>query len=109
MDKSNSHINHGFKFETTKLTRVDKIVGSCIELKIFSDYFLNELANCIEEDDRPEGFRRVIQFFVRFRNDDHSRSFEIQRPIFYFNICISDADDKIKIIIIFENNLQVAL
>jgi len=58
--KSYSCINHRFKFETTELTRVDKIVQSHIELKMFSDYFLNKLANCIEENNRPEGFGRAI-------------------------------------------------
>ena len=108
MSKSNSHINRGFKFEATELTRVDELVRSRIELKTFSDNFLNEFANCIEEDDRPEGFGGVVHFFVGFRDDDHSGSLEMQRPISYFNTCISNVDDKIETIIIFENNLQVA-
>ena len=107
--KSNSHINHRFKLEATELTRMDKIVWNCIKLEAFSDDFLNELANCIEEDNRPKGFERVVWFLVRFRNYDHSGSFEMQGPISYFDISISNANNDIEIIIIFENSFQLTL
>ena len=106
--KSNSHINRRFKLETTELTRMDKIIWSHIELEAFSDDFLNELVNCIEKDDRPKDFERVIWFLVGFRNYNCSGSFEMWGPISYFNISISDVNDKIETIVIFENNLQVA-
>jgi len=76
-------------------------------LKTFTNDFLNEFANHIEEYNRPEGFGEIIRLFVGFRNDDHSGSLEMQRPISYFNTYISDVNDKIETIIIFENNLQM--
>jgi len=39
---------------------MDKIIWSHIELEVFSNDFLNKIANYIEEDDRPKGFGRVI-------------------------------------------------
>jgi len=86
---------------------VDELVQHHIELKTFTNDFLNEFANCIEEDNRPEGFERIIHLFVGFGDDDCSGSLKMQRPISYFNTCISDVDDKIETIIIFENNLQM--
>ena len=105
--KSDSCINRRFKLETTELTRMDKIIWSHIELEAFSDDFLNKFAGCIEEDDRPKGFGRVIWFLVGFRDYNYSRSFEMQGPISYFNTNISNADNDIEIIIIFENSFQV--
>ena len=77
MSKSNSCINHGFEFEATELTRVDELIRRHIELKMFTDDFLNEFANCIEEDNRPEGFGGIIHLFVGFGDDDHSGSLEM--------------------------------
>ena len=105
--KSNSCINHRFKLETTELTRMNKIIWSHIELEVFSNDFLNELADCIDEYDKPKGFGRVILFLVGFRDYDHSGFFEMWGPIFYFDTSISDADNDIETIIIFENSFQV--
>ena len=86
---------------------MDKIVWSCIELEVFSDDFLNELADCIEEDNRPKGFGRIVWFLVGFRDYDHSKSFEMQGLISYFDTSISNANNDIETIIIFENSFQV--
>ena len=54
--KSNTCIYSGLEFETTKLTRMNKFIWSCIELKSFSNDFLNKLAYYIEKDNWPEYF-----------------------------------------------------
>jgi len=77
VSKSNSCINHEFEFEATKLTRVDELVQCHIELKTFTNDFLNEFANCIEEDNRPKGFWGIIYLFVGFGDDDYSGSLEM--------------------------------
>jgi len=56
MDKNNAHIYSRLEFETTKLTRMNKFIWSCIELKSFSNDFLNKLAYCIEKDNWSEYF-----------------------------------------------------
>ena len=81
VSECNTHIYHWFEFETTKLTRVDEVIWCCVELKSFSDYLLNEFANCVEKGNRPEQFRRIIWFLVQFKNDNRSGSFEMWRPI----------------------------
>ena len=88
---------------------MDKIIGSHIKLETFFNDFLNELANCIEKYDRPECFGRVIQFLVGFWDNDHSRSFEMRRLISYFDTSVSNADNEIETVIIFENDLQMTL
>jgi len=77
VSKSNFCINRGFEFEATKLTRVDELVQCHIELKTFTNDFLNEFANRIEEDNRPKGFGEIIHLFVGFGDDDCSRSLEM--------------------------------
>ena len=52
-----------------------------MELKSIADDFLNKFSYRIEENNRSEKFRGIIQFLVRFEDDDRHRSFEIRRPI----------------------------
>ena len=66
-----------------------------MKLKTFTNDFLNEFANCIEENNRFKSLRKVIQFFVRFRNNDYSRLFEMQRLIIYFNTSVSNANNDV--------------
>jgi len=81
MGKNNTHIYSGLEFETTKLTKMNKFVWSCIELKSFSYDFLNELAHYIEKDNWPKYFGQIVRFFVWFRDDYCGRYFEMRRPI----------------------------
>jgi len=48
--KSDTRINSRFEFETTKLTRVDEVIHYYIELKSFSNNFLDELAHSVEKN-----------------------------------------------------------
>ena len=41
-----------------------------MELKTVTNDFLDELARSIEKNDRPKGFRSIIQLFIRFWNDN---------------------------------------
>ena len=48
-----------------------------IKLKSFTNTFLNEFTDYVEEDNGSERFRRVIWFFVGFRYDNRSWYFEM--------------------------------
>ena len=48
-----------------------------IKLKSFTNTFLNEFTDYVEEDNGSERFRRVIWFFVGFRYDNGSWYFEM--------------------------------
>ena len=56
---------------------MNEIVWDLIELKSFTDNFLNEFTNCIEKDNRSERFKRLIWLFVEFRYDNGSWYFKM--------------------------------
>ena len=79
--ESNSSINCQTLFKSTQLTQINEIVWDQIELKSFTNNFLNEFTDHIEKDNGSERFGRVIWLFVRFRYDNGSWCFEIWCPI----------------------------
>jgi len=50
MGKSDTCINSRFEFETAELTKVDEVIRCHIELKSFSNNFLDEFAHSVEKD-----------------------------------------------------------
>ena len=49
--KDDSSISHRLLFQTTQLTRMNEVIRNRLELKSFTNDFLNEFAYCIEEND----------------------------------------------------------
>ena len=75
------------------MTRVNEIVFDDVELKSFSDHLFNEFANSVEEDDRVEEFRTVINWLVWLRDDNRGRAFEVIGPVFQVDACIHNVDN----------------
>ena len=51
MSEYNSCIYGRSLFETSKLTRMNKVIGDHMELETFSNHFFKEFFNSIEEND----------------------------------------------------------
>ena len=68
-------------FESTQLTLVDEIIQNRMKLKMFTNDFLNELSQGVEENNGPEWFWEIIWLFIGFWNDDSHRSFEMRGPV----------------------------
>ena len=49
-----------------------------MELKSFTDNFLNEFTNYIKEDNKSKWFWRIIGLFVGFRDNNRCQYFEVQ-------------------------------
>jgi len=88
---------------------MNKIIQGDLELKSFTDDFLDQFANCIEQNDRPKWLERAVQRFIRFWNYNYCWSFEVGQPITYVHAHISNPDDIIQAISIFEDDLEVTL
>ena len=50
MSKSDTCINNRFKFKTAKLTKINEVIYYYIELKSFSDNFLNKFTHSIKKN-----------------------------------------------------------
>ena len=49
---------------------MNEIVGSNNELESFSNYFFNEFANSVKENNRPKCFQIIVRRLARLGGDD---------------------------------------
>ncbi len=72
MSKCDLHTHGRPLFETSELTRVNEVVGNCMELKKFPNHLFEKLSNCVEKNNKAIQLGRIECSLIRFGNNNCS-------------------------------------
>ena len=81
MSKCDSSIRSGLEFESAQLAWMDEVIGRNSELNSFSYHFFNELSKSVEKYNWAKCFWVIVQWLVRFGDNDCGGYLEIFRPM----------------------------
>ena len=108
MGKSNSSIQSGLEFETTKLALMDEIIWYHVELKSFTNDFFNKFTQSVEKNYGSKHFWRVVWCLVRFRYHYYSWNFEVRGPEAKVETWICNFDYVAQTRFVFEDMFEMA-
>jgi len=63
--------------QSTQLIWMDEVFWNSLELKSFTNNFLNEFTKCVQKNNRSKHFRRVVRNLIGLRNDNRWQYFKI--------------------------------
>ena len=109
VSKCNPYICDRSLFETSKLTRINKDVGNCMELTTFSNHFFKEFSNCIEKNNGVIWLGRIESSLVRFENNNCYWSLEMRQPMSQIYTSTSDINEFTNPIFVSDDKLNIAL